>query len=213
MGADTPAAGRETKRAVKHEGRPLYHESCHNSNKNSNTTYNIREKFLGGDANLLRKIFEAKCNQSEQVANFKTVDNRIKAQLGTGYDHFVLKSLEQDSIVGPPEPEPVCMAKAAVADPDVMSEAENIKLKTKFDTYLTWTDKIVMQLQQVSLKYFGQINEDMRGTLKEDDNFEHAYNTKDVIVLQNMLTAITLSISSVDKNSKKKEKNVDLTSA
>ena len=51
--------------------------------KNNNNNYNTREKFLGADSNLCGKIFEAKRNRSEQVANFKTVDGLIKAQVGT----------------------------------------------------------------------------------------------------------------------------------
>ena len=66
-----------------------------------------------------------------------TVDDLIKAQVGTEYDPFVLESLEQDSIVGPLEPAPVYMAKVAVIFPDVMSDVEKMKFKSKFDKYLT----------------------------------------------------------------------------
>ena len=41
-----------------------------------------------------------------------------------------------------------------------------------------------MQLKQVFSKYYGQVGEDMSGTLKEDDDFKRACNVKDVIVLQ-----------------------------
>ena len=50
-----------------------------------------------------------------------------------------------------------------------------------------------MQLKQVFSKYYSQVDEDMRGTLKEDDNFEHAYNKKNVIALQTMLKAINFN--------------------
>ena len=104
--------------------------------------------------------------------------------MGTECDPFVLESLERDSIAGSPELAPVYMAKAADTDPDVMSEVKKIRFKSKFCTYLTQTDKIEMQLKQVFSKYYGQVDEDMRGTLKEDDDFERAYNAKDVIALQ-----------------------------
>ena len=39
-------------------------------------------------------------------------------------------------------------------------------------------------------KYYGQVDDDTRGTLKEDANFERAYNAKEVIALQKMLKAI-----------------------
>ena len=68
-----------------------------------------------------------------------------------------------------------------------------MKFKSKFDKYLNRPDKTEMQLKQVFKKFYGQVDEDMRGTLKEDDNFEHAYNTKDVIALQKMLKAINFN--------------------
>ena len=80
MGADTPAAGGETKPVVEHEGRPSYHGGHNNANKNNNNNYNTQEKFLGADANLRVKIFEAKHSRSEQVANFKTVDDLINSR-------------------------------------------------------------------------------------------------------------------------------------
>ena len=50
-----------------------------------------------------------------------------------------------------------------------------------------------MQLKQVFLKYYGQVDEDMGATLKEDADFERAYNAKDVIALQKMLKAINFN--------------------
>ena len=43
------------------------------------------------------------------------------------------------------------------------------------------------------MKYYGQVDEDMRGTLKEDDNFERAYNKKDVIALRTMLKKVNFN--------------------
>ena len=56
-----------------------------------------------------------------------------------------------------------------------------------------------MQRKQVFSKYYGQVDEDMRGALKEDDDFEHAYNATDVIALQKMIKAVNSNY----KNSKK----------
>ena len=42
-------------------------------------------------------------------------------------------------------------------------------------------------------KYYGQVNEDTRGTLKEDDNFGRAYKAKAVVALQKMLKAINFN--------------------
>ena len=64
-----------------------------------------------------------------------------------------------------------------------MSDIKNMKFKSKFDKYLTRTNKIEVQLKQVFSKYFGQVDNNMRGTLKEDPDFERAYNAKDIIAL------------------------------
>ena len=147
MAANTPAAGREKKPVVKYKGRPPYHEGRNNANRNNNNNYASREKFLGTDPNLRGKVFEAKRNRLEQVAIFKTIDNLIKAQVGTEYDPFVLESLGKDAVTGPLEQTPVYLAKASESDPDVMSEVEKMKFKSKFDKDLTRTDKINMQLK------------------------------------------------------------------
>ena len=109
--------------------------------------------------------------------NFKTADNLIKAQVGTEYDPFVLESLKKDTVTGPPKPTSVYMAKASESDPDVMSEVEKTRFKSKVDTNLTQTDKIDMQPKQVFSKYYGQVYKDMRASLKEDATYERAYNT------------------------------------
>ena len=58
-----------------------------------------------------------------------------------------------------------------------------MKFKSKFDKYLTQSDKSEMQPKQVFSKYYGQVDEDTRVTLKEYDDFKRAYNAKDVIAL------------------------------
>ena len=68
-----------------------------------------------------------------------------------------------------------------------------MKFKSKFDKYLTQTDKIEMQLKQVFSKYYDRVDEDMRGNLKEYDDFERPYNEKDVIALRTMLKTINFN--------------------
>ena len=65
----------------------------YNNSRRENTPR--KEKFLGADPDLRGYVFEAKRNQSEQVVNFTTVKDIIKAQVGTECDPFVLKSLEK----------------------------------------------------------------------------------------------------------------------
>ena len=50
-----------------------------------------------------------------------------------------------------------------------------------------------MQLKQVFSKYYGQVDEDTRGTLKEYDDFKRVYNEKDMIALQTMLKKINFN--------------------
>ena len=159
MGANTPASGGEQKPVVKNEGRPPSYGGRNNANRNNN--YNTREKFLGEDLHLCRKVFEAKLNWLEQVANFRTVDGLIKVQVGTEYILFVLESLAKDTMTGPQEQVPVYMIFTADTDQDVMFEVKKMKFKSMVNKYLTRTDKTEMQLKQVFWKYYGQVNEDM----------------------------------------------------
>ena len=80
MGTHTPAAGGEQDPVSKHEGRPPYYGGKNNTNRNNNNNYNSRDKFLGVDPNFRGKVFETKQNRLEQVANFKTVNDLIKAR-------------------------------------------------------------------------------------------------------------------------------------
>ena len=89
------------------------------------------------------------------------------------------------------------MVKATETDPDVMSEVGIMKFKSKFDKYLTRTDRIEMQLKQVFPKYYGQVDEDMRGTLKKDDDFKHAHNAKDVIALHKIPKATNFNYKKI----------------
>ena len=72
MSADTPAAGGENK--VKNEDNKV-HAGRHNGRRNNN--YIKKEKFLGAHPSLQGHVFEAKHNRSEQVANYRSVDDII----------------------------------------------------------------------------------------------------------------------------------------
>ena len=50
-----------------------------------------------------------------------------------------------------------------------------------------------MQLKQIFSKYFGQIDEDMKGSLKEDKDYQRAFDKKDVIALRKILKAINFN--------------------
>ena len=197
MGTDTPAAGGEQKPLVKNEGKPPHHGGRNNANRNNN--YVKKERFLGADPDLSGKVFEVKRVRSEQVANFKAVDDIIKAQVGAEYDPLVLESLEKEAFTAPSEPTPVYKVKVNAADPDEMTKVEEMKFKSKFDKYLSRLDKVETQLKQVFSKYYGQISEDMRSSLEEDADYERAYNEKDVITLRKMLRAVNFDYKKTEE--------------
>ena len=188
MSADTPAAGGEIKPVVKNDGKPSFqHGGRNNANRRDN--YIKKEKFLGADPNLRGHVFEAKRSRSEQVANFTNVDNIIKAQVGTECDPFVLESLEKDANTLPEEPQPVTTG----ADNDIMSGVEKMKYKAKYDRYLNRVDKVEMQLKQTYSKYYGQCDEDMKASLKEDSDFVRSHQEKDIVKLRKMLKNINFN--------------------
>ena len=129
------------------------------------------------DPDLCGHVFEAKKNWSEQVANFTTVDDIIKARVGTECDPFVLESLEKEVKSGPKEP-------ALVTTEDgLMTKIEEMKFKSKYEKYLNRIHKVEMQVKQTYSKYYGQINEDMKGSLTKDPEFEKAHQEKNVLNL------------------------------
>ena len=106
MGAETPVKGRETKPGVKRRGRSSnQHGRCSNTNCHDN--FIKKEKFLGADPNICGHVFEAKCNRSEQVANFTAINDIVKEQGGPECGPSVLKSLKKDIKSGPNETVPV----------------------------------------------------------------------------------------------------------
>ena len=79
MGAETPAEDGETKPVVKSRDRSRNQHDGHNNTNRRDNNINKKEKFVGEDTSLCGHVFEAKRNQSEQVANFTAVTNIFKA--------------------------------------------------------------------------------------------------------------------------------------
>ena len=191
MGAETPAAsGNDVKPAVKIDGKP----SGRNNNRRDNN-YNKKEKFLGADPNLRGHVFEAKRNRSEQVANFKVVDDIIRAQVGTECDPYVLESLDTETLTLPDEPDAPKKITIGTGEDEkkVYDEIDKIKWKSRFDRYLSRVDKIESQLKQIYSKYYGQCDEDMKDSLNEDPEFEKTDKAKDVIKLRKILKRVNFS--------------------
>ena len=63
-----------------------------------------------------------------------------------------------------------------------------MKFKSKYDRWLTQTEKIEKELKQSYSKYYGQCDEDMKATmLAKDSRFDIAHKEKDVITLRQIL--------------------------
>ena len=135
MSADIPAGGGDTKPNIKVEG-----------NKNQGGRNNIRrnyikkEKFLGASPSLQGHVFEAKRNRSEQVSNYRTVDDIIKAQVGADCDPYVLESLEKETLTVPDEPTPVYEvtvdAEGNETTTTTISDLEMLKFKSQYEKWL-----------------------------------------------------------------------------
>ena len=121
------------------------------------------------DPDLRGNVFKAKCNQPEQVANFATVDDIIKAQVGTEYDPFVVRSLEKEVDSGPKESAPV------LKEDGKMTQIEGMKFKSKYNKYLNQVHQIKMQLKQTYPTYYGQIDEEMKESLNKDPELERVH--------------------------------------
>ena len=50
-----------------------------------------------------------------------------------------------------------------------------MKSKSKYNKYLNRIHNVKMQLKQTYSKYYGQIDKEMKGTLKEDPEFKKAH--------------------------------------
>ncbi|MCP4749237.1 MAG: hypothetical protein GY874_24340, partial [Desulfobacteraceae bacterium] len=74
-----------------------------------------------------------------------------------------------------------------------------MKFKSKFDRWLTCTEKIEKKMKQTYSKYYGQCDEKMKATMAEDPKFEDAHNEKDVITLQKILQSVNLSYRSSEE--------------
>ena len=108
-----------------------------------------KEKFLGADPDLQGFVFEAVGNRAQQITNFTAADTRIKAIIGQKCDPYVLESIEKMTTTLPDEPtfeETTDDAKKRIAE---------MKFKSKFDCWLTRTEKIEKELKQIYSKYFG----------------------------------------------------------
>ena len=68
-----------------------------------------------------------------------------------------------------------------------------MKCKSKCDKYLNRVHKIEIQLKQTYSKYYGQIKENMKGSLTKDPEFERAHQDKDVLTLRKLLKNINFN--------------------
>ena len=194
MGTDTPAAGGETK--IKNEDNKV-HSGRNNSRRTNN--YIKKEKFLGSHPSLQGHVFEAKRNRSEQVANYRNVDEIIKAQIGADSDPYVLESLEKESITLPSEPVPSYTKGTDGKDTTAITDIEMIKFKSKYGKYLSRVDTIENQSKQAFSIYYGQISDEMKASLKEDPDHERSFQEKDVFALRKMLKSVNFNYKKTEE--------------
>ena len=58
---------------------------------------------------------------------------------------------------------------------DTMTKIEEMKFRSKYDKYLNRVHKVKMQLKQTYSKYYGQTDEEMKGTLTKGPEFERSH--------------------------------------
>ena len=199
MSTDTPAVGGDDKPNVKIEGN---RNQGGRSNVRRNNNYIKKEKFLGAHPSLQGHVFEAKRNRSEQVANYRNVDETIKAQIGADYDPYVLESLEKDTMTLPDEPTAVYTEKqvttgtgdeAVTSTVQEISDIEMLKFKTKYTNHVKRVESIENQTKQAYSVYFGQIDDEMKASIKQNPDYERAHNEKDVFALRRMLREVNFN--------------------
>ena len=179
MSAATPAAGGEAKPAATGDGRPGAGKGA--GRKHQQHHFIKKERFLGADQDLQGFVFETKSTRSQQITNFRTVDERIKDQVGAKFDEYVLETLERMAVTLPPEPEPTTGADGTI------TKIEEMKFKSQYDRHLSRVERINTQLRQVYAKYLGQCDAEMKATLKEDARYDEANKSKNVVVLRKIL--------------------------
>ena len=187
MSADIPAGGGENKPNIKTEGN---NNEQHGGRSNNRRNFPKKEKFLGASPSLQGHVFEAKRSRSEQVANYRDVDDTIKSQIGADSDPYVLESLEKETLTLPPEPTPVYETDNDGNPTDKISDLEMMKFKSRYDKYLKQVDLIEKEAKQAFSVYYGQVAEEMRASLKENPDYTRAYNEKDVFALRKMLKEV-----------------------
>jgi hypothetical protein len=198
MGADTPAPADKKKPEIKVEGeKQNARHGQQRGNNNARRDHVVKkEKFLGADPDLQGSVFESKRSRSEQVANFEKVDALIKDQVGKEYHPFVLESLEKEEIILPDEPND----SDFLDDKGNMSEINKIKFRERYHRHLNLKEKVTTELKQVYAKYYGQCDDDMKATLKEDAEFKNAHDTKDVLKLRIIMRRVTFQYRSSEDN-------------
>ena len=95
MGTDTPADSGEQKPVIKNKAN-----FGNGFNRRNNTKKFIKkERFQGAHPDLSGFVFETGTTRTNQIANFTTVDMRIRALVGQQLDPFVLESIKKMRVI------------------------------------------------------------------------------------------------------------------
>ena len=74
-----------------------------------------------------------------------------------------------------------------------MTKMEEMKSKSKNNKYLNRVHKVEMQLMQTYSKYYGQIDEETKGSLNEDPIYKKVHQVKDVLKLRKLTKNINFN--------------------
>lgn len=112
---------------------------------------------------------------------FTKVDTRIGVVVGQQFNPFVLKSIKTMAVTLPPEPTLV-----TEVDGVTITKVEETKYGKKFDQWLTMTDRIEHQLNQLYSIYYGAMQQGHQGKPCEA-HFKLAHQEKNLIQLYKIL--------------------------
>ncbi|MCP4747804.1 MAG: hypothetical protein GY874_16950, partial [Desulfobacteraceae bacterium] len=99
----------------------------------------------------------------------------------------------------PDEPDIETIEESDAAKKKMLERKAEMKFKSKFDCWLTCTEKIEKEMKQTYSKYYGQCGKEMKATIAEDPKFEDVHNKKNVITLRKILQSVNLSYRSSEE--------------
>ena len=123
---------------------------------------------------------------SQTKAIFEKTDKAIMLRVEQEMGDYALKSLEEEKLVTPEEPE------AKLEDGAFVNEMEKMKWNILYKEIRETAQQTKKQLQQVFQLYIGQCSDEIKDALKEHRDYEKMKKSKDVFLLRKMLKNLTV---------------------